>query len=100
MVVVVRLPVSPVKPGDGLVHVVPRPGAGLVLAVPSLSTATKPELSPLTRGDRLQQTRLQPVVDTRVVQFGDPGARVSGTHEVCCGPGDRLVRANQEASTA
>ena len=53
---------------------------------------------------------------TRVVQLGDPGARVSGADEVCCGPGHRqislivflsfftpgdcLVGANQEASTA
>ena len=37
---------------------------------------------------------------TRVVQLGDPGARVSGTDEVRCGPGHRLVRANQEAPTA
>ena len=34
--VVVRLVVGPVKPADRLVHVVPGPGAGLVLAVPAL----------------------------------------------------------------
>ena len=28
---------------------------------------------------------------TRVVKLGDPGARVSGTDEVCCGPGDRHI---------
>ena len=64
VVVVVGLAVSPVKPGDGLIHVVPGPGARLVLAVASLSTATKPELGPFTRGDCLQQAGLQPVVDT------------------------------------
>ena len=64
VVVVVWLAISPVEPGDRLVHMVPGPGAGLVLAVPPLSTAAKPELCPFTRRDSLQQAGLQPVVDT------------------------------------
>merc|ERR1719385_465657 len=98
--VVVWLVVGPVKPADRLVHVVPGPGARLVLAVPALSTAAKPELCSLTRGDRLQQAGLQPVVDTRVVELGNPGARVSGTDEVGCRPCHRLVGPDKEASTA
>ena len=37
---------------------------------------------------------------TRVVELGNPGARVSGTDEVGCRPCHRLVGADKEASAA
>ena len=46
VVIVVGLVVGPVKPGDGLVHVVPGPCAGLVLAVTPLEDGEEEWLSP------------------------------------------------------
>ena len=46
VVVVVGLSVGPVEPLDGPVHVVPGPGAGLVLAVPTLEEGEEECWSP------------------------------------------------------
>ena len=108
VVVVVWLSVDPVEPLDGLVHVVPGPCAGLVLAVPPLAPAPQPEGFPPPRLRDLQQVGLQPVVDpwpwshhgtarlTWVVQLRDDGV-VAVADELGRGPGHSLLRTKQEA---
>ena len=106
---------------------VPGPSAWLVVSVVPLRPPTQPEGSPLSNGDLGEHLRLQPVVDpcrqksiqngtnkfikycthryvekehTRVVKFSNPGPRVSSTDEIGRGSRDRLVGAEQEATTS
>merc|ERR1712156_1141099 len=69
---VVWLPVMPVKPLDCLIHVVPGPGARLVIAVVPAGPTTHPEGGSLSHGDLGEHLRLQPVVDSRVVKLSNP----------------------------
>merc|ERR1719430_1469807 len=69
---VVWLPVMPVEPLDGLIHMVPGPGARLVITVVPAGPSTHPEGSPLPHGDLGEHLRLQPVVDSRVVKLSNP----------------------------
>merc|ERR1719230_1030128 len=50
---VVWLPVVPVEPLDGLIHVVPGPGARLVITVVAAGPPTHPEGSPLSQRPKL-----------------------------------------------
>merc|ERR1719447_241428 len=97
---VVWLPIMPVKPLNCRVHMIPSPGAWLVVAVVSFSSSTHPERGSLSNGDLGEHLRLQPVVDPRVIKFSDPGSGVSSTDEVGRRSRYRLTRAKQEATAS
>ena len=117
---VVGLTISPIEPGDGLILVRPHPVSRLVLTVPLLLTrndkkeifehfpiflfylsgSSEPELAPFSDLKFIQQNRLEPVVDSRMIQLRDPGPVMEVTQDVRVLLGDLLPARDEETSAS
>merc|ERR1719184_321962 len=100
IVIIVRFSISPVKPRHRLVLVRPPPLSLVVVrVVASSSGCSKPESSVLSYLCSVQQYRLQPVFDTRVIQLSHPSL-VESTENVGIILGYCLPRTHQETPAA
>merc|ERR1740128_959364 len=95
---IIRLAISPVKPVNSYVPVLPEPLAIVVVGVVTASGfCSQPELVPISRLSDVQQLRFQPVVDSRMVQFSNPSLMESAEN-IGIIPGDRFSTTQHEAS--
>merc|ERR1712098_1023765 len=73
IVIIIWLPISPIKPRDRLILMRPPPLSLIVVrVVTSSSGSSKPEGSILPYISGVKQHRLQPVLNSRVIQLSHP----------------------------
>merc|ERR1712098_847038 len=99
IVIIIWLPISPIKPRDRLILMRPPPLTLVVVrVVTSSSGSSKPEGSILPYISGVKQHRLQPVLNSRVIQLSHP-TLMESTQNISIVLGNRLSIAHIETPT-